>query len=90
MIGLIFGETNFPIQILKKIKKKNLKYLIVDLGVNMLQRILIISIFLSTIVGCAPKDPSIYDIKSPCAANNDYTSKQVPCIKRSPIGNLFV
>tara|TARA_Y100000590_G_scaffold312828_1_gene353585 strand:+ start:7176 stop:7967 length:792 start_codon:yes stop_codon:yes gene_type:complete len=31
MIGLIFGETNFPIQILKKIKKKNIKYLIIDL-----------------------------------------------------------
>ena len=31
MIGLIFGETNFPIQILKKIKKKSLKYLIIDL-----------------------------------------------------------
>ena len=31
MIGLIFGETNFPIQILKKVKKKNLKYLIIDL-----------------------------------------------------------
>ena len=31
MIGLIFGETNFPIQILKKIKKKYLKYLIIDL-----------------------------------------------------------
>ena len=31
MIGLIFGETNFPIQILKKIKKKILKYLIIDL-----------------------------------------------------------
>ena len=31
MIGLIFGETNFPIKILKKIKKKNLKYLIIDL-----------------------------------------------------------
>ena len=31
MIGLIFGETSFPIQILKKIKKKNLKYLIIDL-----------------------------------------------------------
>ena len=31
MIGLIFGETNFPIQILKKIKKKHLKYLIIDL-----------------------------------------------------------
>jgi len=31
MIGLIFGETEFPIQILKKIKKKNYKYLIIDL-----------------------------------------------------------
>ena len=31
MIGLIFGETNFPIQILKKIKKRKLKYLIIDL-----------------------------------------------------------
>ena len=31
MIGLIFGETHFPIQVLKKIKKRNLKYLIIDL-----------------------------------------------------------
>ncbi len=31
MIGLIFGETHFPIQILKKVKKRNLKYLIIDL-----------------------------------------------------------
>ena len=31
MIGLIFGDTHFPIKILKKIKKKNLKYLIIDL-----------------------------------------------------------
>ena len=31
MIGLIFGETSFPIQILNKIKKKNKKYLIIDL-----------------------------------------------------------
>ena len=31
MIGLIFGETGFPTQILKKIKKKNIKYLIIDL-----------------------------------------------------------
>ena len=31
MIGLIFGETNFPIEILKKIKKKYLKYIIIDL-----------------------------------------------------------
>ena len=31
MIGLILGETNFPIKILKKVKKKKLKYLIIDL-----------------------------------------------------------
>jgi len=31
MIGLIFGETGFPIQILKKIKQKNKKYLIIDI-----------------------------------------------------------
>ena len=31
MIGLIFGETDFPIEILKKIKKKT-KYLIIDLS----------------------------------------------------------
>jgi len=31
MIGLIFGETSFPIEILKKVKKKKLKYLIIDL-----------------------------------------------------------
>jgi len=31
MIGLIFGETNFPKEILKKVKKKSLKYLIIDL-----------------------------------------------------------
>ena len=33
MIGLIFGETDFPRQILKKIKKKE-KYLIIDLTKN--------------------------------------------------------
>tara|TARA_B100000029_G_scaffold31204_1_gene29776 strand:+ start:121 stop:912 length:792 start_codon:yes stop_codon:yes gene_type:complete len=31
MIGLIFGETNFPREILKKIKKRKIKYLIIDL-----------------------------------------------------------
>ena len=31
MIGLIFGETNFPIEILKKIQKKKLNYIIIDL-----------------------------------------------------------
>ena len=32
MIGLIFGDTNFPIEILKKIKKRKLNYLIIDLS----------------------------------------------------------
>ena len=31
MIGLIFGETEFPLEILKKVKKKKIKYLIIDL-----------------------------------------------------------
>lgn len=31
MIGLVFGDTNFPIEILKKIKNKKLNYLIIDL-----------------------------------------------------------
>jgi len=30
MLGLIFGETSFPLEILKKVKKKNIKYLIID------------------------------------------------------------
>jgi len=32
MIGLIFGDTSFPIEILKKIKKKKIQYLIIDLS----------------------------------------------------------
>ena len=31
MIGLIFGETDFPKEILKKVKKKRVKYIIIDL-----------------------------------------------------------
>ena len=31
MIGLIFGESNFPIEILQRIKKRLLRYLIIDL-----------------------------------------------------------
>ena len=31
MIGLIFGETSFPKEILRKIKKRKSKYLIIDL-----------------------------------------------------------
>jgi len=32
MIGLIFGDTDFPKEILKSIKKKKTKYLIIDLS----------------------------------------------------------
>ena len=32
MIGLIFGDTDFPKQILKKIKQNKLKYFIIDLS----------------------------------------------------------
>tara|TARA_B100000965_G_scaffold259435_1_gene218729 strand:+ start:841 stop:1635 length:795 start_codon:yes stop_codon:yes gene_type:complete len=32
MIGLIFGDTNFPIEILKKVRKRRLNYLIIDLS----------------------------------------------------------
>ena len=34
MIGLIFGETSFPKEILKKIKKRKARYLIIDLTKN--------------------------------------------------------
>ena len=34
MIGLIFGDTNFPKEILKSIKKKGINYLIIDLSKN--------------------------------------------------------
>ena len=32
MIGLIFGDTDFPKEILKTIKKRKIKYLIIDLS----------------------------------------------------------
>ena len=32
MIGLIFGDTDFPNKILKIIKKRKIKYLIIDLS----------------------------------------------------------
>ena len=34
MIGLILGDTNFPNEILKTIRKKRIKYLIIDLSKN--------------------------------------------------------
>ena len=32
MIGLIFGDTDFPKEILKTIQKKKIKYIIIDLS----------------------------------------------------------
>ena len=32
MIGLIFGDTDFPKEILKAVKKRKIKYLIIDLS----------------------------------------------------------
>ncbi len=34
MIGLIFGDTNLPLEILKKIKERKKKYLIIDLTIS--------------------------------------------------------
>jgi len=34
MIALFFGETNFPKEILKKIKKKKINYIIINLSKN--------------------------------------------------------
>ena len=31
MIGLILGETKFPKEILRKVKKRGVKYIIIDL-----------------------------------------------------------
>ena len=31
MIGLIFGDTDFPLEILKSVKRKKIKHLIIDL-----------------------------------------------------------
>ena len=34
MIGLFFGNKNLPLEILKKIKKRKIKYFIIDLTKN--------------------------------------------------------
>ena len=39
MIGLIFGENDFPKKILTKLKKLKKKYLIIDLTKNKIYRI---------------------------------------------------
>lgn len=52
---------------------------------------LFIFCFLLILASCKPQDPSVYDIKSPCAS---YKKGDVigiePCIKRTPLGNKLV
>jgi hypothetical protein len=42
------------------------------------------------LVSCKPKDPSEFDLKSPCATKkNIYTNGLEPCMKRTPLGNTL-
>ena len=53
-----------------------------------MKKLIIISLLLICLIGCKAKDPSVYDIKSPCASSKKmYTNGHEPCIKRTPIGN---
>ena len=46
MIGLILGETKFPEEILRKVKKRKVKYLIIDLTKKrFLKRTKILTVF---------------------------------------------
>ncbi len=40
------------------------------------------------LVSCAAKDPSVYDIKSPCVSAVGYETSS-PCAKRSPVMNVY-
>ncbi len=54
-------------------------------------KILCIFCFLFVLVGCKPQDPSVYDIKSPCASRKkEHANGVEPCIKRTPLGNKLV
>jgi hypothetical protein len=56
-----------------------------------MKKTIIFCFLLLALTSCKPKDPSVYDIKSPCASSKkEYTNGKEPCIKRSPIGNKLV
>jgi len=47
------------------------------------------------ISSCAPTDPSVNDLKSPCVSAEfwemgNFNVAPIPCVKRNPIGNQFV
>jgi hypothetical protein len=53
-----------------------------------MKKVVIICLLFTCLIGCKPKDPSVYDIKSPCASGKKmYTNGYEPCIKRTLIGN---
>jgi hypothetical protein len=39
--------------------------------------------------GCGVKDPSFYDLKSPCVSVGSDVSENDPCIRTSPMLNEF-
>lgn len=48
----------------------------------------VLSIILS---GCNPKDPSYYDMKSPCvSAKNVIDGAKDPCVRRKPLENHLI
>jgi hypothetical protein len=46
-------------------------------------------LFLGLLSACAAVDPSVNDVKSPCASADGINSK-APCVKRTPIENFIV
>ncbi len=38
-----------------------------------------------SVAGCTTRDPSIYDVKSPCVSND--MDGKAPCVRRKPIEN---
>jgi hypothetical protein len=62
---------------------------------KMLKKLLLISISMVTLAGCGIKDPSFYDLQSPCVANEylGYPYADIsdnPCIKSIPnLNNHF-
>lgn len=39
----------------------------------------------ASVCGCSTRDPSIYDVKSPCVSND--MDGKAPCVRRKPVEN---
>ncbi len=42
-------------------------------------------VFGLSLAGCSSRDPSVYDVKSPCVSND--IDGKAPCVRRKPIEN---